>query len=85
MPNKKRLKQHATPIKATQSSSTIVSISASVYGRNGVNSAKQVSTKEPRKEPRRATIEKPFKKIFSRHNRFYSSSFIKPCGIFSEV
>ena len=63
MPNKKRLKQHATPIKATQSSSTIVSISASVYGRNGVNSAKQVSTKEPRKEPRRATIEKPFKKI----------------------
>ena len=62
MPNKKRLKQHATPIKATQSS-TIVSISASVYGRNGVNSAKQVSTKEPRKEPRRATIEKPFKKI----------------------
>jgi hypothetical protein len=50
IPNRIVLKKHDTKIKQAQSSSTIYRSSGSPYGLSGISSARNVRTKEPKKE-----------------------------------
>ena len=50
IPNRNVLKKHDTKIKQAQSSSTIYRSSGSPYGRSGIRFARNVRTKEPKKE-----------------------------------